>query len=144
MAGKKKTIITDNKKSMVCFEEGADLEACAAADMAAIPKGRIKKDWQVQAMILKVPKDWQLSDQGGKKITFKTSVKRTVKNIYDITETVDANLEFTAIKMGRGYQLKECKVDLSPCLDPIQAGHEIMVHLLDKVAEPDYTEACWE
>ena len=120
-------------------------EEYARIDMKAIPKGRITKDWQIHAFINEVPKGWQINGQeGGRDVIFRTSVTQKVKNIWGITEKVDAKLEFRAMKARDGYLLKGCKVDMKQSLDPIASGHEILTTILDRVAESDYTLACWE
>jgi len=116
----------------------------ARMDMASIPKGRITKYWQMQAFIPEVPKNWVMSGGRGAEVEFRTTATQDVVNIWGITEKVDAKLEFRAMKASKGYLVYGCTVDMKQSLDPISSGHEILTAILDRVAESDYTLACWE
>ena len=126
------------------YREGKGEDECTREVMTKDPKERITKIWQVHAVVLEVPTDWEMGERHGSEVTFRTSVTQKVKNIEDIIETVDAKLEFQAMKARKGYHVKGCSMDMTQSMDPIASGHEILTTVLDRVAEPDYTLACWE
>ena len=121
-------------------------EECAREEMAAIPKGRLKQHWDMNATFDsgRIPKTWK---RGGKNRyghdLYKATVNTTIENVWERKEKVNAKITFSVMRTSSGPMVTGADVDMNHTLDSLDSGVQMFTELFDRISE-DADFACWD